>query len=110
METKIKIQDIEGIPPEQQRIIFASNQLEDNRTLYDYFQYKCTLHLVLRLRGGGFKEYHLPENLLDPKYDYDFTKIDDKGKKFMRGGLEYKKPCGWKRYALKVRDIYKNIE
>ena len=29
------------------------------------------------------KEYHLPENLLDPKYDYDFTKIDDKGKKFI---------------------------
>jgi len=76
----MKYQDIEGIPPEQQRIIFAGNQLEDNRTLYDYFQYKCTLHLVLRLRGGGFKEYHLPESLLDPKYDMILQKQMIKGK------------------------------
>ena len=47
---------------------------------------------------------------MDPQYDYDFTKIDDKGKKFMRGGLEYRRPCGWKRYALKVIDKYKDIE
>ena len=47
---------------------------------------------------------------MDPQYDYDFTKIDDKGKKFMRVGLEYRRPCGWKRYALKVIDKYKDIE
>ena len=52
----------------------------------------------------------MPDNLLDPKYDYDFTEIDDKEKKFMRGGLEYKRPCGWKRYALKVREKYNDIE
>jgi hypothetical protein len=54
-DIKASVQNSEGIPPDQQRLIHAGMQLEDQRTLMDYnIPDGAVVHLVLRLRGGMF--------------------------------------------------------
>jgi hypothetical protein len=70
-QAKKKVQDKQGTPPDQQRLIFQGRQLEGGHTLSSYdIGMGCVLYLVLRLRGGmlhptsarrGFEQVEAPE-------------------------------------------------
>jgi hypothetical protein len=79
----------------------SQNQLNtpDVRELHKYLIAAIT-------SSDSTKKITLPASLLDEPYHYDFTNISDKGVKFFRGESTYIRPCGWQRYAIKVKGKY----
>ena len=107
---KYKIKEKTGISTTEQVLQFGGNLLEDNKALHEYkIRANSTIHLSIKAKGGAKTEVSYIDNTyLDPRYDYDFRKVKDGSTKFMRGGYQYYRPCGWNRYAIKVLGKYEN--
>ena len=104
---RLKIEYMTGIPADQQRLISAGKQLQDQAKIFDCASVDEPVFLMPRFLGGGGTFFLLDGKLLDPPFDYDFSKRSNDGKVYKRGkGFVYKRPYGWRRYALKVRGRY----
>ena len=80
------------------QLYFGSQMLlQHNIGNYDIRDGNCLKLVNNHLYGAGLmkQEYYIDADSFEPSYDYDFTNIYDGNKKFYRGGLEYKRPCGW---------------
>lgn len=106
---KEKIEEKTGLPTDAQWLICGSKMLQDGKTLLDYnIQPNSTIHVMHGLPGGHTSTLHIDDSFVDPQFDYDFTRKVDDGTKFYRGGHEYHRPYGWKRYAIKVLGKYED--
>ena len=109
-QMKLQIQEKVGIALRQFDLIFGNKCLDDDRlTVQDYgLQSGSIVCLVLRLKLGGLLT-SVSTDELAAEFDYDFIHAKDDGKRYyMRGGFEYKRQCGWKRFAVKAVGRYEN--
>ena len=110
LQMKLQIQDKVQIALAQFDLLFHNRRLDEDRTVKDYgLQPRSTIYLVLRLKGGG-GPLTVSTDELAPEFDCDFTYAKDDGKRYMRGEVEYKRPYGWRRYAIRVLGRYENDE
>ena len=109
-EAKAKIGRIKGIKKEEMKLVYSGEVLDDARTLNDYqIRPEETIFSVPCLPDGRPSlSYVFDESFLDATFHYDLSNVKDDGKKYMRGGFEYKRPYGWNRLAMKVIGKYEN--
>jgi hypothetical protein len=103
------IYDKEGILCNKQNLIYCGQEIDEGHLLSEYGIEDASEIRVVCLRAINSDDLLvLDRNSWDHLYDYDFTNVDDKGKRFTRGGVEYRRPCGWKRFAIKVTGKYED--
>ena len=109
-EAKAVIARNEGRPVDKIKLTYEGKQLEEGRSLNDYgITSAATISWVPCLpEGGPSLSYFFDPNEFDFNYDFDFSQMKDDGKTYMRGGFEYKRPYGWKRFGLRVKGKYED--
>ena len=107
-EVKAAVEIRQNIPARDQRLMFDGQPLEEHHTIAGLeVPPGGTIFLIVRSSGIG-AEFQLDANELAPSFNYDFTNETDDGKVYMRGGKVYKRPYGWKRFAVKVLGVYES--
>lgn len=107
---KAKIEQLNGAPPDQQRINPLGERLEEGRTLSDCgVKDGSTLNMDLRLAGGSshpYKEmFALKDDAqFDHQYDCDFDSVNVNDDVVTRGGFEYRRPYGYYRIAFNIKE------
>lgn len=103
-QVKEAIKAKHDIPIANQGLLFNSNILQDDATIGSIGMKPHLVCNLILIDGEDVTEteFGLEEDDLAPEYDYDFTHVQD-SEKFYRGGLEYTRPCGWMRFALRVK-------
>lgn len=98
-----------GILCTKQNLIYCGQETDEGHLLSEYgIQDSHQISLVRWKAMNSDDLLALDKDSLDPAYDYDFTNVNDAGQRLTRGSLEYRRPCGWKRYAIYVLGKYEN--
>ena len=103
------IYEKEGISHNKQNLVYCGQEIDEGHLLSKSDIADSSEICVVRLRAINANDLLVFDtSSWDSHYDYDFTNIDDRGKRFTRGGVEYRRPCGWKRHAIRVNGKYEN--
>lgn len=98
-----------SIEPRKQNLIYCGQEIDEGHLLSEYGVEDQSEITVVRLRAMNADDILvLDKASLHPCYDYDFTNIKDESRSFTRGGVEYRRPCGWRRFAINVIGKYEN--
>ncbi|CAF1029194.1 unnamed protein product [Adineta ricciae] len=98
-----------NITCDKQNLIHCGEEMDEGHLLSEYNVQDSSEISVIRLRAMNANDILiLDSSTRDSHYDYDFTNIDDTGKSFTRANVQYRRPCGWRRFAIRVCGKYEN--